>query len=100
MVQLTFELIEALANEEIIAADIEPEAPNRVKLTTESGYVIIADILQVLSAAERIDEIDMMATKIANERSILETTPTAVVELTEPPIKSEEPENPDEDIPE
>jgi hypothetical protein len=47
MVELTPELIEQLANEEVIAMESGPESMNRVTLTTESGHVIVADIIGI-----------------------------------------------------
>lgn len=85
MVELTPELIEQLANEEVIAMESGPESMNRVTLTTESGHVIVADIIGISSAAERLEAIDAEIARMEAERNTLQATVT--LKITEANVK-------------
>ena len=85
MVELTPELIEQLANEEVIAMESGPESMNRVTLTTESGQVIVADIIGISSAAERLEAIDAEIARMEAERNTLQATVT--LKITEANVK-------------
>jgi hypothetical protein len=60
MAELTDELITQLANEEVIDLKKGVDYHNRIVMTTESGYVITADIMNIQTPEERLAEVDRL----------------------------------------
>lgn len=98
MVEITNELMEQLANEEVIDLKIGVGYSNRIVMITESGHVITADIMSIQTPQECIDEINSIIerknaevlTAVA-EKEALVSRMAILAEATPEPTVPEEP---------
>lgn len=92
MAELTDEIITQLANEEVIDLKKGIDYHNRIVMTTESGYVITADIMNIQTPEERLAEIDRLIALKNEELRVAFDERTVLVERIESINNSGEPE--------
>ena len=70
--EYTKELIEGLANENVVDIEVGIGYSNRIRMTLENGYTIVADIYKIQSPENRLEEIESEIIKKNEEIAKLE----------------------------
>ena len=81
--EYTIETIEGLANENVTGIETGLEYSNRIRITLENGYVIVADIVSIQDAEERLAEIENELEKAKQKVADYEVEKLAISEIAE-----------------
>ena len=81
--EYTIETIEGLANENVTGIETGLEYSNRIRITLENGYVIVADIVTIQDAEERLTEIENELEKAKQKVADYEVAKLAISEIAE-----------------
>ena len=81
--EYTKEVIEGLANENVTAIETGLLYSNRIRITLENGYVIVADIVSIKDAEERLTEIENELEKAKQKVADYEVAKLAISEIAE-----------------
>ena len=81
--EYTKEVIEGLANENVTGIETGLEYSNRIRITLENGYVIVADIVSIKDAEERLTEIENELEKAKQKVADYEVAKLAISEIAE-----------------
>jgi len=87
--EYTKEIIEELANENVVDIEVGIDYSNRIRLTLENGYTITADIYKIQSREERLEEIENKIAKMQEEILKLENAKTFVLSIVPEPSTTE-----------
>jgi len=87
--EYTKEDIERLANENVVDIEVGIGYSNRIRLTLENGYTIVADIYKIQSREERLAEIENEIAKMQEEILKLENAKTIVLSIVPEPSTTE-----------
>jgi len=87
--EYTKEIIEELANENVVDIEVGIGYSNRIRLTLENGYTITADIYKIQSREERLEEIENEIAKMQEEILKLENAKTIVLSIVPEPSTTE-----------
>ena len=81
--EYTKEIIEGLANETVTEIESGLEYCNRIRITLENGYTIVADIVSIQDAEERLTEIENELEKAKQKVADYEVAKLAISEIAE-----------------
>jgi F0F1-type ATP synthase epsilon subunit len=81
--EYTIETIEMLANENVTAIETGLVYSNRIRISLENGYTIVADIVSIQDAEERLAEIENELEKAKQKVADYEAAKLAISEIAE-----------------
>jgi F0F1-type ATP synthase epsilon subunit len=81
--EYTKEVIEGLANENVTAIETGLLYSNRIRISLENGYTIVADIVSIQDAEERLTEIENELEKAKQKVADYEAAKLAISEIAE-----------------
>ena len=81
--EYTIETIEMLANENVTAIETGLVYSNRIRISLENGYTIVADIVSIQDAEERLTEIENELEKAIQKVTDYEVAKLAISEIAE-----------------
>ena len=81
--EYTKEVIEGLANENVTAIETGLLYSNRIRISLENGYTIVADIVSIQDAEERLTEIENELEKAIQKVTDYEVAKLAISEIAE-----------------
>ena len=81
--EYTIETIEMLANENVTAIETGLVYSNRIRISLENGYTIVADIVSIQDAEERLTEIENELEKAKQKVADYEVAKLAISEIAE-----------------
>ena len=81
--EYTKEVIEGLANENVTGIETGLEYSNRIRISLENGYTIVADIVSIQDAEERLTEIENELEKAKQKVADYEVAKLAISEIAE-----------------
>lgn len=89
--EYTKEVIEGLANENVVDIEVGIVYSNRIRMTLENGYTITADIYKIQSPENRLEEIESEIAKKQEEIAKLEGAKDLVLSVVPEPSTIETP---------
>lgn len=81
--EYTIETIEMLANENVTAIETGLVYSNRIRISLENGYTIVADIISIQDAEERLAEIELELEKAKQKVADYEVAKLTISEIAE-----------------
>lgn len=87
--EYTKEVIEELANENVVDIEVGIGYSNRIRMTLENGYTITADIYKIQSPENRLEEIESEIAKKQEEITKLEGAKAVVLSIVPDPSEPE-----------
>lgn len=81
--EYTIETLEQIANENVTGIETGLEYANRIRVTLENGYVIVADIVTIQDAEERLAEIETELEKARQKVADYEVAKLTISEVVE-----------------